>query len=93
MIEQSTQIENNLEIEEQENININIEILTPEQQRRETLERMYEIHGIGKGDFLNTIKSYYYLTFGYITNYQKYKLYWEVTEFLYEKKYGKKYGD
>ena len=28
-----------------------------------------------------------------LDDYHKYLIYWEITEFLYEKKYGKKYGD
>lgn len=67
--------------------------LTEEEQRRRTLERMYEIHGFGRGGILEQVKTYYYLTLGYWMNYPKYLIYWEITEFLYEKKYGKKYGD
>lgn len=67
--------------------------LTEEEQRKRTLERMYEVHGFGRGSLLEQIKSYYYLTIGYYTNYPKYLIYWEIAEFLYEKKYGKKYGD
>ena len=90
MINQTTQTD--FELEHQESINI-LPSLTPEEQRRKTLERLYVVNGIGSGTFLETIKSYYYLTIGYFTDYPKYKLYWEITEFLYEKKYGKKYGD
>lgn len=68
-----------------------IEELTPEEQRRKTLERLYEVYGMGSGTIWTTMKSYYYLTIGYFTDYPKYKIYWEITEFLYEKKYGKKY--
>ena len=36
--------------------------LTEEEQRRRTLERMYEIHGFGRGGILEQVKTYYYLT-------------------------------
>ena len=39
--------------------------LTEEEQRRRTLERMYEVHGFGRGSLLEQIKSYYYLTIVY----------------------------
>ena len=67
--------------------------LTEKQQRRATLERMYETGGLKNQGFRESIKSFYFLTIGYFTNRPKYDMYWEITEFLYEKKYGKKYGD
>lgn len=64
-----------------------------EEQRRKTLERLYEIHGFGRATLFQQVKTYYYLTLGYFTDYPKYLIYWEITQFLYEKKYGKKYNE
>ncbi len=68
--------------------------LTEKEQRRATLERLYETNHFKDTSIIETLKSYYYLSFfGYYTNRQKYDLYWEIAEFLYEKKYGEPYED
>lgn len=61
--------------------------------RHQTLEKMHETSGMKNGGIVSSIKTFYYLTIGYFTDRPKYKTYWDVTEFLYEKKYGKKYSD
>ena len=64
------------------------------EQLQRTIARLYEVHGIKNGGIISTIQSSYYLSpIAYYLNREKYDLYWEITEILYELKYGKKYGD
>lgn len=66
--------------------------LTEKEQRRATLERLYETNHFKDRSFIETLKNYYYISFmGYYTHKKKYDLNWEIAEFLYEKKYGEKY--
>ena len=41
-----------------------------EEQIKRTREHLYQVHGLTNGGITGTLKSIYYLTFGFFTNYR-----------------------
>ncbi len=59
--------------------------ITREEQIKRTRERIYEVHGLTNSGITGTIKTLYYLTFGYFTNYEKHLVYVDCLKFIIEK--------
>ena len=59
--------------------------ITREEQILITRERLYIVHGLRNDGIIGTIKSLYYLTFGYFTDYEKHKIYIDSLYFVIEK--------
>ena len=60
--------------------------ITREEQVKRTRERIYQVHGLtNNSGITGTIKTIYYLTFGYFTNYEKHKIYVDSLNFVMEK--------
>jgi len=56
-----------------------------EEQIKNTRETMYRTHGLKKSSFINTIKSIWYLTFGYFTDYNTHLVYVDTLYFIMKK--------
>jgi len=63
-----------------------------EEQIKRTRERIYQVHGLTNSGITGTIKSIYYLTFGYFTNYKKHLIYVDSLKFVMEKQKEEREG-
>ena len=61
------------------------EQISREEQIKRTRERIYQVHGLTNGGITETLKSIYYLTFGYFTNYERHLIYVDSLKFVMEK--------
>tara|TARA_Y100001951_G_C11232619_1_gene235546 strand:+ start:692 stop:913 length:222 start_codon:yes stop_codon:yes gene_type:complete len=61
------------------------EQISREEQIKRTRERIYRVHGLTNGGITGTLKSIYYLTFGYFTNYERHLIYVDTLKFVMEK--------
>ncbi len=59
--------------------------ISREEQLEKTRERMYEVYGLQNGGIIASIKTIWYLTAGYFTDYKKHLLYVNTLNFILKK--------